>query len=206
MLPITTDHGVYNFLRVYKGQAARDPVTKERVGENGGMGELDSGAWVYFPQCLPITDPKQALRFLESVNTDAAARFKGWWNEEQVRAREEAAAPVARPIKIVACDEEPGSNLVYDDGTEEDVEDAGAVLAFFKEAGALQDFALMIFGARYKVDQAETIREELETPRAKLAREIKERQEATRGRSKRKRGYTRSRPVRPPSTEGGDHA
>lgn len=176
--PITTDHGAYNFVRVYKGQSSRDPVTKQPIGMNGGIGELDSGAWVWYPQCLPISNPQQAIRLLDSINPEGTARFKRWWTAEQQRLEQVALEPVARPIKIVKCDDAPGSKLVYDDGSEEDVADAGEVVAFYKEGGPLQALALQIFGARYRAVQQETIRAELETPRAKMARELAEKRGA----------------------------
>ena len=176
--PITRDHGDFNFVRIYKGQTARDPVTKVAIGVNGGIGELDSGAWVWYPQCLPITNPNEAIKLLDSVNPDGTARFKRWWMAEQDRQAQEALAPVVRPIKIVGCDEPPGSKLVYDDGSDDEVTEGGAVLAFFSRPGPVQDFAMYVFGARFKREKAEAIREEIETPRAKFARELQTRREA----------------------------
>ena len=82
---------------------------------------------------------------------------------------------VARPIKIIATEEAPGSLLVFDDGTEEEVRQAADVLAFFKYPGPLQNFALTVFGARHEAVQADIVRDALETPRAKAKREMEER-------------------------------
>ena len=178
--PITTSHGDYTFVRVYKGQTARDPVTKQQIGVNGGIGELDSGAWVWYPQCLPITNPNEAVKLLDSINPEGTARFKRWWVAEQDRQADEALAPVVRPIKIVGCEESPGSKLVYDDGSDEDVTDAGTVLAYFARPGPVQDFAMRIFGERHKATQDEAILDQTETERARLARQLKAKREARR--------------------------
>ena len=188
MQPISTDHGDYNFVRVYKGQAARDPVTKQQIGVNGGVGELDSGAWVWYPQCLPIGNPNEAIKLLDSINPEGTARFKRWWVAEQDRQAAEELAPVVRPIKIVGCDEPPGSKLVYDDGSEEDVTDAGAVHAYFSKPGAVQNFAMAIFGTRHQAVKDEAIREELETDRSKLARTLTAQREAKKPGAKKKPG------------------
>ena len=190
--PITTDHGDYRFVRVYKGQASRDPVTKQPIGVNGGVGELDSGAWVWYPQCLPITNPSEAIKLLDSVNPDGTTRFKRWWVAEQDRQVQEALAPVVRPIKIVGCEEAPGSKLMYDDGSGEDVTDAGSVLAYFAQPGPVQDFAITIFGTRHKAEKDEAVREELATDRAKLARQLAAQREA-------KKPGAKKKPGRPPT-------
>ena len=193
MQPISTDHGDYNFVQVYKGQTARDPVTRQQIGVNGGIGELDSGAWVWYPQCLPITNPNEAVRLLDSINPEGTARFKRWWVAEQHRQADEAMAPVVRPIKIVGCEEPPGSKLVYDDGSGEDVTDAGSVLAYFARPGPVQDFAMHVFGTRHKAAKDEAIRDETETDRAKLARQINAQREAKKPGAKKQPGRPATR-------------
>ena len=196
--PITTDHGDYRFVRVYKGQASRDPVTKQPVGVNGGIGELDSGAWVWYPQCLPITNPNEAIKLLDSINPDGTTRFKGWWVAEQTREAQEALAPVVRPIKIVGCEEAPGSRLVYDDDSGEDVTDAGSVLAYFARPGVVQDFAMSLFGTRHKAEKDEAVREALETDRAKLRRQWTAQREAKKPGAKKKPGRPAAAPAKKP--------
>ena len=186
MQPIKTDHGDYNFFMVYKGQASRDPVTKQPIGVNGGIGELDSGAWVWYPQCLPISNPNEAIKLLDSINPEGTARFKRWWVAEQDRQAQEALAPVVRPIKIVGCEEAPGSKLVYDDSSDDDVTDAGSVLAYFPRPGPVQDFAMHIFGTRHKAEKDAAVREELETDRSKLARQLDAQREAKKPGAKKK--------------------
>ena len=197
--PISTEHGAYNFIRVYKGQTARDPVTKQQIGVNGGIGELDSGAWVWYPQCLPITNPNEAVKLLDSINPEGTARFKRWWVAEQDRQADEALAPVVRPIKIVGCEESPGSKLVYDDGSDEDVTDAGSVLAYFPRPGPVQDFAMRIFGERHKATHDEAIRDQTETERARLARQLKARREAKKPGAKKPAGTPAAVATKPAS-------
>lgn len=172
MQPVTSEYGELQFHKVFKGQQTRHFVTKEPMGLTGSIGELTNGSWVHFPKGTPIRDIAAAREFLQSVNPEACERFDAWREQEAQRQAEEAAAPAVRPIKIVACAEAPGSMLVFDDGADEPVTDAGDVVAFYSTPGALQEFALSIYRARYEQRQAATLRDELATPRAKLAREL----------------------------------
>lgn len=178
MQPINTEYGTLHFHKIYKGQASRDPVTKEVVGANVSVGELVNGSWVFFPKGQTITNPYAARRLLGTISNEAVERFNDWWNSEQARRLDEESAPVVRPIKIVPCEEMPKSKLVYDDGSEEDVTQAGDVIAFYKGNDALQAFAMQIFGARYQHTQTEAARDALETPRAKMQREVEDRRAA----------------------------